>query len=73
MLSDDERYWELSIHARDLREIEDPSSENPTQYDKNIEYTDVDTGTFLIRYESFEYWFEEEFPEAEIYSADFEL
>lgn len=66
-----EQYWELGIHARDLSEVRDPASDNPIQYDTIIEYDSIDAGTFFDRYNSFAYWFEEEFPEAEVYAADF--
>lgn len=75
-LPEEERYWEIHVHARDLSELRDPGSDVKYSIDDVIEfaYDAMDAEEMLeVEYPLWTETFEDRFPEAEIHYPEPDL
>ena len=72
-LSEEDYYWEMHVHARDVSALRDPGTDLVDGFDEvfPFDYDEMGDKEFLeIEYTTWINVFEDEFPEAEIYSPD---
>ena len=70
-LPEDEQYWEIHVHGRDVSALRDPDVDANYRFDAVIpfEYDDLEAKEFLeTEYTLWVDTFEDEFSEAELYS-----
>lgn len=70
LLDEEDRYFEIHVHGRDVDALRDPKVDASYDFDAEVEfpYDNLDVEEFLeVEYETWINVFEEKFPEAELY------
>lgn len=70
LLDEEDRYFEMHVHGRDVDALRDPEVDASYDFDAVVEldYDNLDVEEFLdVEYRTWINVFEEEFPEAELY------
>ena len=69
-LPEDEQYWEIHVHGRDVSVLRDPEIDANYSFDAVVpfDYDEMDAKEFLENeYQTWINVFEDEFPDAELY------
>lgn len=74
LLPEEEKYWEVHIHARDVEKLRDPEQHTTYSFNTTVDFEKLSSETFLtVEFPTWVNVFEERFEGSELYSPDYDL
>lgn len=74
LMEEEEKYWEVHIHARDVEKLRNPEQNTEYKFDTVVGFEELSSETFLtVEFPTWVNVFEDRFEESELYSPDYDL